>query len=82
MKIRAGGAHVMLYLLELLEVFSLIPNTQDYWYLGESCGWATLLECEGGCRGQQERVGDNFLLSCLEDLQPLGLVKTCGRGTG
>ena len=48
MKIPAGGAHVMLYLLELLEVFGLIPNTQDYWYLGESCGWATLLGCEGG----------------------------------
>ena len=68
MKIPAGGAHVMLYLLELLEVFGLIPNTQDYWYLGESCGWATLLGCEAGCRGQLERVGDNFLLSCLEEV--------------
>ena len=87
MKIPAGG--IMLYLLEVLEVIGLIPNTQDYWYLGESCGWAILLGCEGGCRGQQEGVGDNFLLSCLEDVgvaggqipQPLGLVETCGRGS-
>ena len=28
-KIPAGDAHIMLYLLELLEVIGLIPNTQD-----------------------------------------------------
>lgn len=71
-KIPAGGARIMLYLLELLEAIGLIPNTQDYWYLGESWGWATLLGCEGGCRGQQEGMGDNFLLSCSEEVGVAG----------
>ena len=48
----------MLYLLELLKVIGLIPNTQDYQYLGGSHDWATHPGCAMGCQG-------DFLLAHL-----------------
>lgn len=51
MKIPAGGAHIMLYLLEPLKVIGLIPNTQDFRCLGGSPGWATRPGCARGSQG-------------------------------
>lgn len=50
MNIPAGGAHIMLYLLEPLKVIGLIPNTKDFRYLGGSPGWATGQDVQGAAK--------------------------------
>lgn len=81
MKIPAGGAHIMLYLLEPLKVIGLIPDTQDFRYLGGSPGWATRQDVQGAARGFPFGLFGRSGGGWRTLLQRLGPVKTRGRGT-